>query len=162
MEFDALAHFLTAETNSGAPCPLPIHATPLSRPRYTPYHAMKECHIFRDRYERRLPPTFQWTPTFSSFDFPEIDDAGWQAHHISRVQTGADELDEAKLREVTERLRVRSYPVVGGGYGMDVIEPFIAEHKRLQRAGLGWPKVVVPVTLPRDREEEDESSTRST
>lgn len=54
-QFDALVHFLLADSGDKIQCPLPIHGTPMNRPRWDAYDAIARFHIFRDKYERRVP-----------------------------------------------------------------------------------------------------------
>ncbi|KAF4443139.1 hypothetical protein F53441_11538 [Fusarium austroafricanum] len=55
-QFDAIVKFLTSSPDKNPECPFPIHGTDSNRPRWHPYHAFAYYHIFRDRYERKLPP----------------------------------------------------------------------------------------------------------
>jgi hypothetical protein len=55
-QFDDLVTFLTTPVEENKTCPFPIHGTRINRPRWHPYHAFAYHHIFRDRYERKLPP----------------------------------------------------------------------------------------------------------
>ncbi|SCO81409.1 uncharacterized protein FRV6_05622 [Fusarium oxysporum] len=55
-QFDALIKFLTTPLGEGLTCPFPIHGASVNRPRWHPYHAFAYYHIFRDRYERKIPP----------------------------------------------------------------------------------------------------------
>ena len=81
-----------------------MHGTELNRPRYDPYHALKYCHIFRNKYERRLPAKFLWPDTFSSRDYPEIDDQ--MALLDYQYEAGADgtPVDEEVLKALQERM----------------------------------------------------------
>lgn len=55
-QYNNLASFLLAPPNQTSACPLPILGTYANRPRWDPYHALAYHHIFRDKYERILPP----------------------------------------------------------------------------------------------------------
>ncbi|KAG8350465.1 hypothetical protein FVEN_g11422 [Fusarium venenatum] len=49
-----LISFLLSDPEETTTCPLPIHGTNESRPRWHPYDALAKYHVFRDKYERRL------------------------------------------------------------------------------------------------------------
>lgn len=74
-QLGALIAFLLTSSDDTPPCPLPIRATTLNRPRWHPYHAFAEYHIFRDRHERVVPPQ---PPVHrdvrSGVDWPELND----------------------------------------------------------------------------------------
>lgn len=132
-QFHQLTAYLVSESGEVV-CPLPIQASPSNRPRYNPWHAIKECHIFRNRYERRTLKEFPWPDTYSHVDYPEITDSLWQQNHMLHVQRGAP-LNETELRAATQRLKLRSHPSPMAGYGEDVIEAFIAKHKAPAASG---------------------------
>ncbi|KAJ4122918.1 hypothetical protein NW768_009908 [Fusarium equiseti] len=74
-QFDSLISFLMSPPDSVTKCPLPIHATKVNRPRWHPYDAFAEYHIFRDRYERKLPPQPpQQGCVRDGVDWPELND----------------------------------------------------------------------------------------
>ncbi|KAK3942858.1 hypothetical protein QBC46DRAFT_255539 [Diplogelasinospora grovesii] len=83
-QFSSLVAFLlseqtakegTAEQTTGTECPLPIRASSLNGPRFLRYHATKYFHIFRDKYDSRLPEWYaEFNCSSSSLDFPEIED----------------------------------------------------------------------------------------
>ncbi|KAH7212023.1 hypothetical protein DER44DRAFT_838153 [Fusarium oxysporum] len=74
-QFDALTRFLTNPLEEGLTCPFPIHGASVNRPRWHPYHAFAYYHIFRDRYERKLPPNPpQPGCVEDGMDWPELDD----------------------------------------------------------------------------------------
>ncbi|KAG7418060.1 hypothetical protein Forpe1208_v004276 [Fusarium oxysporum f. sp. rapae] len=74
-QFDALIKFLTASLEEGLTCPFPIHGASLNRPRWHPYYAFAYYHIFRDRYERKLPPNPPQSGCVEDdMDWPELDD----------------------------------------------------------------------------------------
>lgn len=74
-QFDALIRFLTIPFEESARCPFPIHGSSVNRPRWHPYHTLAYYHIFRDKYERRLPPNPpQPGCVEDGMDWPELDD----------------------------------------------------------------------------------------
>ncbi|KPM42479.1 hypothetical protein AK830_g4052 [Neonectria ditissima] len=77
-QFNSLVNFLLADTEARktTPFPLPIHGTSQNIPRWRPYEAFVDQHIFRDRYERKLPAQ---RPEISfhrlrNVDWPELGD----------------------------------------------------------------------------------------
>ncbi|KAF7554764.1 hypothetical protein G7Z17_g2638 [Cylindrodendrum hubeiense] len=56
-QFDALISFLLAKLDDEVSCPLPILGTRMNRPRWDAYDAITRFHIFRDKYERKIPTT---------------------------------------------------------------------------------------------------------
>ncbi|KAL3600791.1 hypothetical protein FPOAC2_05040 [Fusarium poae] len=54
-QFDSFINFLLSDPEERTTCPLPIHGKNENRPRWHPYDALAKYHIFRDKYERRLP-----------------------------------------------------------------------------------------------------------
>ncbi|KAM0350887.1 hypothetical protein HYE67_000893 [Fusarium culmorum] len=74
-QFDSLINFLLSEPKEEAACPLPIHGINENRPRWHPYDALAKYHIFRDKYERKLPmePPRQGC-TLVNADWPELGD----------------------------------------------------------------------------------------
>ncbi|KAH7245732.1 hypothetical protein BKA59DRAFT_476168 [Fusarium tricinctum] len=74
-QFDVLIAFLTTPVQEDKICPFPIHGTRINRPRWHPYHAFAYHHIFRDRYERKLPPhPPQVGCVGEGIDWPELND----------------------------------------------------------------------------------------
>lgn len=75
-QFDSLVKFLLARpSDEPPPCPLPIRGMPENRPRWDPYQAFAYYHIFRDRYERAVPPEPpQSRCVQSAQDWPELND----------------------------------------------------------------------------------------
>ncbi|KAK2694997.1 hypothetical protein QWA68_006058 [Fusarium oxysporum] len=74
-QFDALIKFLTTPLGEGLTCPFPIHGASVNRPRWHPYHAFAYYHIFRDRYERKIPPNPPQSGCVEDgMDWPELDD----------------------------------------------------------------------------------------
>ncbi|KAK7431843.1 hypothetical protein QQZ08_001461 [Neonectria magnoliae] len=108
-QFNSLVAFLLADTDSRGktPLPLPIHGTAQNRPRWRAYEAFVDNHIFRDRYERKMPAQRpEPTPPhrITGVDWPELEDdwyvlgqfqAGWQGLPV----------DEEGVLAAQERLR---------------------------------------------------------
>ncbi|KAI1505917.1 hypothetical protein F5X99DRAFT_175152 [Biscogniauxia marginata] len=98
-----LIRFLLSESGQDT-CSLPLLDSVDNRPRYEAYDAFAYFHIFRDRYEKELPPERQVKDVCSAVDFPEIED-----QHYIVEQTWAralgEPIDEAKLAAAEERLR---------------------------------------------------------
>ncbi|EJT69124.1 hypothetical protein GGTG_13234 [Gaeumannomyces tritici R3-111a-1] len=95
----ALLAFL--KSPPGQDNPLPILASDLNRYRWDPYYAMKDHHIFRDRYERYNTEGHKSTWRWGFRHWPELYDQQvlLQAalHHV-KDQPGPDE-DEVKAAE---------------------------------------------------------------
>ncbi|KAH7245733.1 hypothetical protein BKA59DRAFT_174148 [Fusarium tricinctum] len=74
-QFDNLVKFLTSFPNEDSTCPFPIHGTSVNRPRWDAYDAFTHQHIFRDKYERKLPskPPRRGCVD-NSVDWPELED----------------------------------------------------------------------------------------
>ncbi|KAF4951552.1 hypothetical protein FSARC_12883 [Fusarium sarcochroum] len=74
-QFDALLNFFTSPKSEDSSYPFPIHGTRTNRPRWHPYHAFAHHHIFRDRFERKLPSRPpQPGCVESGVDWPELED----------------------------------------------------------------------------------------
>lgn len=74
-QFDALVRFLLAEPDHKLESPLPIKGTKANRPRWEPNKAFAHHHIFRDRYERNVPPEPRHRrDVFDAKDWPELND----------------------------------------------------------------------------------------
>ncbi|KAF7563701.1 hypothetical protein G7046_g391 [Stylonectria norvegica] len=74
-QYASLVKFLLSDPDEDVPCPLPIHGTPYNRPRWSADDAFQRFHIFRDRYERRIPiPNPRFQPRITPIDWPEIGD----------------------------------------------------------------------------------------
>jgi hypothetical protein len=116
-QFDILTSFLTSPKSDIA-CPLPIHATKENRPRYDPYHATKYFHIYRNRYEQRLPVEYWWPENPSVRDYPEVEDHLWLQNHMYQVAVGRKLLDAAAVEAAKERLKKvsPSSPLWLGGF----------------------------------------------
>lgn len=107
-QFDALISFLLAEPDDELPCPLPILGTRMNRPRWDAYDAITRFHIFRDKYERKVPTTRPEPGCVrGGADWPEILDEHIVITAMQNRNWGApvDEEElaaaEARLKEVT-------------------------------------------------------------
>ncbi|KAF5002015.1 hypothetical protein FDECE_10757 [Fusarium decemcellulare] len=107
-QFDSLVRFLLSGPDEDVPCPLPIYGTRDNIPRWHPYHALAEYHIFRDKYERKLPPEPPKRGcTIVNADWPELRDEYIVVHQDFIRSTGGQLSDEeidaarARLKEVT-------------------------------------------------------------
>ncbi|RSL93329.1 hypothetical protein CEP52_013302 [Fusarium oligoseptatum] len=107
-QFDSLVRFLLSEANEEVPCPFPIHGTDENRPRWHPWHAFSQYHIFRDRYEKKMgpdPPRPRCTLVLA--DWPETSDYWVAINHEILRREGATITDEdiaaaqLRLKEVT-------------------------------------------------------------
>ena len=102
-QFNALVDFLLAGPDKAA-CPLPIHGTPLNRPRWDPDDAIARFHIFRDKWERKIPEApLQHGCVRNSKDWPELDDRNLVQIQLTNKQWGAP-VDEEALAAAEERL----------------------------------------------------------
>lgn len=106
-QFNSLVHFLLADSSlsRSTPCPLPIHATSDNRPRWSSYEAFANHHIFRDRFERKLPPQRPPRPCMlKGIDWPEVDDDSYIFMQCqARLQGKA--VDEEAVSAAQARLR---------------------------------------------------------
>ncbi|KAI1735729.1 hypothetical protein F4680DRAFT_434330 [Xylaria scruposa] len=105
-QFDNLIKFLLSDPSAPTECPLPIRASKLNRPRYYRYHATKYFHIFRDKYDSRLPawfvrPDYRRAPV----DFPEIEDDNWLLRHTMEAYESGTPRDEAAIAAALERMK---------------------------------------------------------
>ncbi|CAJ2500533.1 Uu.00g033860.m01.CDS01 [Anthostomella pinea] len=98
-----LMKFLLSEPGTD-PCPLPLLDSMDNRPRYEAYDAFAYFHVFRDRYERVLPPERRIKDVCSTQDFPEIADRRYIIEKHWARATG-ESIDEAELAAAEERLR---------------------------------------------------------
>ncbi|KAH7121478.1 hypothetical protein EDB81DRAFT_766293 [Dactylonectria macrodidyma] len=104
-QFDALVDFLLGGPNNTA-CPLPIQGTRLNRPRWDPDHAIARFHIFRDKWERKIPAApLQHECVRNSKDWPELDDRNLVQIQLTNRQWGAP-VDEEALAAAEERLKL--------------------------------------------------------
>jgi hypothetical protein len=74
-QFQKLINFLLGNLGSDKiESPLPLRATSKNRWRWSPWDAIAQYHIFRDKYERRFSPNKPRPNWRSSNDWPEIAD----------------------------------------------------------------------------------------
>lgn len=104
-QFDALISFLLSSPDEKIDCPLPIHGTPLNRPRWDSYEAFTRFHIFRDRYERK-PPSIR-PPRGCTYgsgrDWPEVNDEMFLLEQ-SRARHYGHPVDEEAVAAARERM----------------------------------------------------------
>lgn len=104
-QFDDLVTFFTTPVGENKTCPFPIHGTRINRPRWHPYHAFAYHHIFRDRYERKLPPhPPQSGCVEEGIDWPELYDRRiLLLGGFSNSDVGEDEYAaaEERIRNIT-------------------------------------------------------------
>ncbi|KAF5017836.1 hypothetical protein F66182_10207 [Fusarium sp. NRRL 66182] len=105
-QFESLMDFLLSSPNQDTPCPLPIHGTDDNRPRWHPYHALAQYHIFRDKYERKLPPEPPQRRGHRMYpmDWPELGDE-WLIHNQAWIRNEGHELSEADIAAARTRLK---------------------------------------------------------
>ncbi|KAI1868788.1 hypothetical protein JX265_006767 [Neoarthrinium moseri] len=108
-QLEKLVSFLGLESEdsdaASTACPLPILASKFNRPRWYRYHATKYFHIFRDKYDSRLPLRFPWPDKLVGKDFPELDDQLWLMNHEDQVANDHVPLDEAAVTAAKQRLK---------------------------------------------------------
>ena len=105
-QFDSLMKFLTSPPESIAECPLPIHATKFNRPRWHPWHAFAEYHIFRDRYERKVPPQPPRQGCVQDgIDWPELTDRQFLLLYGHFNDQGEPYVTEEECDAAEERMR---------------------------------------------------------
>ncbi len=103
-QFQKLVCFLEPEPGTAAN-PLPIRATKLNRPRWYRYHATKYFHIFRNKYDSRLPLRFPWPDRITGKNFPELDDRLWLMNHHFQAENNGVPLDKAAVAAAEESMR---------------------------------------------------------
>ncbi|KAH7137015.1 hypothetical protein B0J13DRAFT_640739 [Dactylonectria estremocensis] len=119
-QFESLIPFLLADTNSwnSAPCLLPICATRKNRPRWRPYKAFADYHIFRDRYERKLPLRRPGRPArLLNVDWPELEDDRYLFEQYQTRWQGQP-LDEESVAAAHERLKSNHPIITSMGQGL--------------------------------------------
>ena len=106
-QLNALVAFLLADPSCDATtCPLPIHGARDNRPRWDPFESMR-FHIFRDRYERRIPTTTRpsrriW---YTFKNFPELED-DWTLFNMKLQGNAGEPVDEAARAAATAGLKL--------------------------------------------------------
>ncbi|OAQ94056.1 hypothetical protein VFPFJ_00164 [Purpureocillium lilacinum] len=125
-QWDAVVTFLTADLATGSPpaSPFPLHATAQNLPRYTPYFAVKYQHIFRNRFDLKLPGRYErpHPRAVSAVDYPEKADHEWVVEH-SLHKTFGRPIDEEEMERRLDVLR-RCQP--GNPYSMAPLPEEIA------------------------------------
>lgn len=83
--------------------PLPINITCANKWRWDPWDAMGSYHIFRDRYERKLPPRhlYQRKHNLRAKDWPELVDAAI----LRREAVFGEPVPEEEKAAALERLK---------------------------------------------------------
>ncbi|KAI1260612.1 hypothetical protein F5Y18DRAFT_420061 [Xylariaceae sp. FL1019] len=106
-QLSTLVHFLLSEPSSTVECPLPIRASNLNRPRFYRYHATKYFHIFRDKYDSRLPAWFLDTSgcARNPRDFPELEDEHKLLDLTMSAYQSGTQPDEHRIVAIKERLK---------------------------------------------------------
>ncbi|KAI1656698.1 hypothetical protein F4813DRAFT_397277 [Daldinia decipiens] len=92
-QFENLVDFLLSPTADPSRCPLPITCTADNKWRWEPYEAMAYYHIFRDRYERKLPEDYRYSDVQSARNWPEVNDRyiDFQQQMAKREELPVDE-----------------------------------------------------------------------
>ncbi|KAF4345044.1 hypothetical protein FBEOM_918 [Fusarium beomiforme] len=101
-QFDTLVSFLLED--SEAPSPLPFTATSKNRWRWHTWDAMARHHIFRDKYERSIPPSKATRGVKSAVDWPEIADELYLIGAMHDYYDGQP-VDKNEVRTALERLQ---------------------------------------------------------
>jgi hypothetical protein len=105
-QFESLIKFLISPPESIPECPLPIHGTKINRPRWHPYDAFAEYHIFRDRYERKLPPQPPRQGCVQNgVDWPELTDRQVLLLHGHVNDQGEPYVTEEECDAAEDRIR---------------------------------------------------------
>ena len=99
----ALLAFLKSSLGQGNP--LPILASDLNRYRWDPYYAMKDHHIFRDRYERCNTEGYKSTRRWGARHWPELADQQFLLQAALQRALGQPAPDENEVRAAKERLK---------------------------------------------------------
>lgn len=102
-QFNDLIGFLLSPSPDTAQSPLPIIITTANKWRWDPWDAMGTYHIFRDRYERKLPPRhlYQRKHNVKVHDWPELADIAI----LRREAFSGIPVSEAEKAAAKERLK---------------------------------------------------------
>lgn len=102
-QFNNLVTFLLSQNPETTQAPLPITITLANRWRWDPYEAMATYHIFRDRYERKLPPREAYVRKhgIKGRDWPELA----EIQKLRKAAMGLEDVDEDEMSAAKERLR---------------------------------------------------------
>ncbi|KLU87245.1 hypothetical protein MAPG_06246 [Magnaporthiopsis poae ATCC 64411] len=108
-QFQALMDFLRFPAGHGGSsaaneCPLPIRASAWNRPRWDPYFAMKDHHIFRDRRERVLHEVNKSNSMWSYMHWPELYDSDFIRLQEINYWYGWS-VDEEGVKAAKERIK---------------------------------------------------------
>ncbi|GJN67637.1 hypothetical protein PLICBS_001665 [Purpureocillium lilacinum] len=135
-QWDAVVTFLTADLDTASPpaSPFPLHATAQNLPRYTPYFAVKYQHIFRNRFDLKLPRRYErpHPRAVSAVDYPEKEHHEWVVEH-SLHKTFGRPIDEEEMERRLDVLR-RCQP--GNPYSMAPLPEEIARGEGEEDQGL--------------------------
>ena len=135
-QWDAVVTFLIADLDTASPpaSPFPLHATAQNLPRYTPYFAVKYQHIFRNRFDLKLPGRYErpHPRAVSAVDYPEKADHEWVVEH-SLHKTFGRPIDE---EEMERRLNVLRRCQPGNPYSMAPLPEEIARGEGEEDQGL--------------------------
>lgn len=104
-QLDTLVQYLLQEQSVATPCPLPIKASCLNGYRYHPDDAISRFNIFRDRHERKEPPTRSTHRILmDGRNWPEM---GYEFQVIDLLYKRAqgEQIDEAELAAAEEGRR---------------------------------------------------------
>lgn len=107
-QFNNLFGFLLSPSPDTAQSPLPIAITTANKWRWDPWDAMGKFHIFRDRYERRLPPRhfYRRPHNVRAKDWPELAEVSI----LRREATFGKPVAEAEKAAAKERLTQQITP----------------------------------------------------
>lgn len=114
-QFNDLLGFLVSPSPDTAQSPLPISITCANKWRWDPWDAMATYHIFRDRYERKLPPRhlYHRKHNLRAKDWPELMDVSiLRREAFTGMPVSEAEKDAAKerlKREITPSSRYWHY-----------------------------------------------------
>lgn len=102
-QFNEVLGFLLSSSPDTAQSPLPIIITCANKWRWDPYDAMATYHIFRDRYERKLPPRdlYRRKHNVKVKDWPELADIAI----LRREAFSGMPVSEAEKAAAKERLK---------------------------------------------------------
>lgn len=102
-QFNDLLGFLLSPSPDTSQSPLPIAITRANKWRWDPWDAMGTYHIFRDRYERKLPPRhlYRRKHNVKAKDWPELAEASI----LDREAMGGEPVSEADMSAAKERIK---------------------------------------------------------
>lgn len=108
-QLESLAQYLLQDHSVAIPCPLPITASRLNGYRYHPHDATSRFNIFRDRYERKEPPTRSTHRIFmDGRNWPEMEYL-FQVLDLHSRRADGENIDDAEIAEAEEgRRRITS------------------------------------------------------